>query len=836
MIAAIVLGGAAILAAPPSLCHPPLAGALASEGTAAFDAVGEARDLVKAKNYSGAAETLLDHLKRTEGSAQAFELLGKALLELERKDEAAHYLDRAKEIAEEGGERTSSLTSLLRKADSQSAKRDSFFKRCARELLKAAEKLAEADHIDRSLEILERIAPIARDKIGREVDQLLERLRATREEVDLDSAALGTESTGPLPLVVIDSEHYHLECNLEPEVVQLVADTMDDIHSSYVDVYFDGNARQAGGSRPTIRIHPTWDEMVTEWDSGTPSPGLGGWWSPGENRVVCYDTRASGSDLDGMLRTLFHEASHQFMTLLARGRRVPAWINEGTSTFFEGSVAMADHRVLWPDAAIGRLTSLSFMLEQSSGPAQGARTVISYADPGSYPGEYYAFGWGLIYFLQQWEDPETLTYPYRAYYARYREEIMGKPGRSMELFEELLLGEQTPLGHQSFDDFDRDWQNWILNTVIPLHRAPTPKRRELRLAEVDKYLAAAGQAAAAKKPSVPEEELLTRALGHLEYVRTSIDGPASPQAEVLLAQAGIMERLDRKPGAAALLEQVLDMADEGAWTVGEEERLALEERLKQLDKRNWALRNARSRTNSLVRTANGILKSYAGRKDPLTLRASTFATLAGRVLGDEDLLARSATLREAARDANLILGRIVALGGSQREWIHNLNAKAPTLDLSGGTIALSSVRPAGMVWTGIEVGAEYAIRATLIRDGELHMGSTHGLVIAGVAEQRWTLVGFDREGHLGIWASVPSSGGGMTTKKIETLYLEHPLGDAVMIDLSIDVLGAGGLLITVDGNEPVETVLDPPPIAPAHVGLFVRDGRVRLMDAVVETR
>ena len=98
------------------------------------------------------------------------------------------------------------------------------------------------------------------------------------------------------------------------------------------------------------------------------------------------------------------------------------------------------------------------------------------------------------------------------------------------------------------------------------------------------------------------------------------------------------------------------------------------------------------------------------------------------------------------------------------------------------------------------------------------------------------MVGFDREGHLGIWASVPSSGGGMTTKKIETLYLEHPLGDAVMIDLSIDVLGAGGLLITVDGNEPVETVLDPPPIAPAHVGLFVRDGRVRLMDAVVETR
>ncbi|MDP6518375.1 MAG: CDC27 family protein, partial [Planctomycetota bacterium] len=761
--AAITLSGAALLAAPLCLGQPdPLSAARPSAPTH-LDALGEAQALAKAKNWEGAAALLLEHLKRTPGSGAAYELLGRSLLELERKDEAAHYLGRARELADQAGQRTSSLTSLLRKADPLSSKREAFIKRCARDLFEAAEKLAKAEHIDRSLEILERIEPIARDKVGREVGQLLEQLRATREEVDLDSAALDTESDGPLPLVVLDSEHYHLECNLEPEVVELVADTMDDIHSSYVDVYFDGNAKRAGSSKPTIRIHPTWDEMVTEWTAGTPSPGLGGWWSPSQNRVVCYDTRDGGGDLDQMLRTLFHEASHQFMTLLARGRGVPAWINEGTSTFFEGSVAMADHRVLWPDAATTRLSSLSRMLTQGGGPTEGARTVVDYAKPGSYDGNYYAFGWGLIYFLQQWEDPETLTYPYRDYYARYREESMDKVSQSMELFEEVFLGEKTPLGHLSFDDFDRDWQAWILNTVRPLHEEPSPARRKLRLAQVDKYMAAADLATETKKPPVPEEELLTRALGHLEYVRTNIDGPQAPQAEVLLAQADIMERLDRKPGAAALLEQVLDLADEGLWTVDEEQRLALEERLKQLDKRNWALRNARSRTKSLARTASGILKSYAERKTPLTLRASTFATLAARVLGDEELLASAQTLGEAARDANLILGRIIALGGSQKEWLHNLNTKAPTLDLSGGTIALSSVRPAGMVWTGVTVRDEYALRATLIRDGELHRGSIHGLVIAGAKDQRWTLVGFDREGHLGIWASIPSSGGGMTT-------------------------------------------------------------------------
>ena len=205
--------------------------------------------------------------------------------------------------------------------------------------------------------------------------------------MDLDAAAAeepGEE--GHWPLIELESEHYRLACHLEPDVVDLVADTMDDIYAAYVRIYFDGDERKAPSAKATIHIHATWDDMAALYGP-TPSGGLGGWWSPGGNEVHTYDTRDRGSSLDEMLDTLFHEASHQFMTALARGGPVPAWLNEGTSCFFEGSVAMSDHRVLWPDAALGRLGALSAALRSDAGP--GLAAVIGYDQPGSYGGEYY---------------------------------------------------------------------------------------------------------------------------------------------------------------------------------------------------------------------------------------------------------------------------------------------------------------------------------------------------------------------------------------------------------------------------------------------------------------
>ena len=107
--------------------------------------------------------------------------------------------------------------------------------------------------------------------------------------------------------------------------------------------------------------------MLQDW-KGDARPS--GWWSPGEWTVTCYDTRTTSGSLDAMLETLFHEASHQFMTMVTKGGWAPSWLNEGTATFFEGARGDGGRRVLWPDAAIGRLQDLNAMFQRrSAGPS-----------------------------------------------------------------------------------------------------------------------------------------------------------------------------------------------------------------------------------------------------------------------------------------------------------------------------------------------------------------------------------------------------------------------------------------------------------------------------------
>ena len=97
--------------------------------------------------------------------------------------------------------------------------------------------------------------------------------------------------------------------------------------------------------------------------------------------------------------------------------------------------------------------------------------VISYDKPGSYPGEYYEFGWGIVYFLQQFEDPTTLAYVYRPLYNAYRDEIIKKGGDPRELFERVFLGPASPLSHTTLLEFEKDWKQWIQGHVYPLHHS-----------------------------------------------------------------------------------------------------------------------------------------------------------------------------------------------------------------------------------------------------------------------------------------------------------------------------------------------------------------------------
>ena len=807
--------------------------ASAAPGRAACsEVVEQARSLLKSGQTEEALAVLEDHLHFRIGDAETLELYGQALAKVGRNDEAAHSFDRALDLLDEKDRRASSIERLLRKSDRLAAKRERLLAKITDRMLDSAERLQKDGHGERALAILERLRPIAETKERAEIAALAAEIRSATTEVDLEASAGGERPSGGWPLVEIEGEHYDVEANLEPEVAQRVADVMDDIFSYYALLYFDGDVKKAGSRKATIRIHRDKAAMLDDWTGGGNGPD--GWWSPGAFEVHCYDSRTSTGDLEWMLEVLFHEASHQFMTLLEKGGNTPAWLNEGTASFFEGAVAMEDRRVLWPDAAPARLQSLVSMFGGGVENAPSFVDVISYSAQGSYPAEYYAWGWGLAFFLQQFEDPETLAYVYRPLYAEYRDRIIKRSGTSpRELFEDVFLGEGSPLGHETLAEFEATWRDWIKDEVYLPHFGR--EARDIRTERVERYLTAADRAAKKRKAPVSEEDLLLRALGQIEFVRTSIDDAQRPDAELLLTQADVLERLDRAASAAPLLEQVLGMAAAGELELEDKELVELEQRLSRIDSKNAALRSARGRARGLAVTARRLLDEYEDADDRLLLRSYSFAKLAGAVLDDEEHLLPVATrLRQEALEAGLLRGAVVRMTTAAGHWKTIFNNQETAFELGEERIALEGVRPVGKICTGVPIAGEYEIRARFLREGKVRRSSFHGVVISGTAGGDWLIIGISGNAGGLMMKRLVLSGGGVVEVNLRSIRPTPPVRADERIELGVHVTPDGHVSVTLGDRDPVPFSMPLAVPAVGHVGLYVKDGRIALEDLVVE--
>lgn len=795
-----------------------------------------ARELVEAERFDEAALLLEDWLRANPGRLEVHDLYAQALEELDRPDEAAWHLSEARRLLDEAGRWDSkeyaALGRRLRRADPLSRKRDALFEKIASSFGETAEKMLDGGHTERALDLLERLVPLAEGEERVTLTALRDRARAAFEQVRLDAASNANATGGPRERVEWESRFYRFECNLEREVVELLGTTMDDVFRYYVEVYFDGDLDAPSDRRVTIRIHPSRDAMLSQW--GDPSRQVEGWWSPGEWKVVCYDTRSTAGSLDAMLVTLFHEASHHFMTMLtSRGGTSPAWINEGTATFFEGATAMADHRVLWPDAARGRLLNLAAMLRGGDGPV--VRDVISFNEGGSYAGEYYPYGWGLVYFLLQYEDPETLEYVWRPYYHRYREEITRKGGSPFALFEEIILARRNPGSFEDFAAFEARWQQWILEEVFPLYVGK--ERRPRREAKLRAYLAAADAAASARSAPVPEEELLLRALGQIEVIRTELDDPDAPDGALVLQQAEVLERLGRKGTAAAMLELALEIADGGGLELSAEQREELVARMDKLDRRNAPLRQLRLRTASYLKRARSLLREYQRADEARLLRTLDFARRAGAILEDEEgLLAHASELRETAAAQGLLLSRVVRIEGETWETI--FTSQETSFTTGPGTVAMSMpARVAGRICTTLPVEGEYEVRFTLIREEEVYRSSYHGVVVTGRLDRDWYAVGLGGKGKLVVKRCALDETLAPTVKTFASFALDPPLDENAPVKLAVRVRRDGTLRITFPDDPtreiPIVTLEEPPP-AVAFVGVMVKDAAIRVEDLLVE--
>ena len=219
------------------------------------------------------------------------------------------------------------------------------------------------------------------------------------------------------------SRYYDVETNLDYEFFMTVQSAMDEIYEFYQETY----DYQKKTPRVRLAVHrkrSDFDRFSQEvLGRALPSESVGGYWASGLNTVAAYD-RSYGNPnqtREDLWITLFHESSHQFMTILTekvgrRGVYTPVWLDEGTASYFEGCQLKADGTIVKNNVADHRLREWWY-LEHSNSKRSLEQLTAHERNTGpdstgllSYEGEYYSYGWALVYFLLNYEENDRRVY------------------------------------------------------------------------------------------------------------------------------------------------------------------------------------------------------------------------------------------------------------------------------------------------------------------------------------------------------------------------------------------------------------------------------------------
>jgi tetratricopeptide (TPR) repeat protein len=191
-------------------------------------------------------------------------------------------------------------------------------------------------------------------------------------------------------------------------------------------------------------------------------------WSAGNftgSAVNTYDhSQQGGKGSRATLRTLSHEASHQFMSVAVGS--VPSFVNEGIASLFEGIEVLSNGNIRRDLPVSGRLIPLAAKLE--NGTAMPLANVMNARE--NKP-ELYDYRWGFMYFLRMYVDGQG-RYVYRDRLQDYIYEFKkGSPGDMVEHFTEFFLDEIPVPGMETFAEFEAVWSQWILDLAEELRTA-----------------------------------------------------------------------------------------------------------------------------------------------------------------------------------------------------------------------------------------------------------------------------------------------------------------------------------------------------------------------------
>ncbi len=265
----------------------------------------------------------------------------------------------------------------------------------------------------------------------------------------------------------IKGDCYTIRTDMPRALGEQMSVAMEQMNAFYRKVF---HVKEHGGG-DTARVVISVYKSRAEFDANEnkPDADVAGFFVPGANRVATYDPREDGRPLSELWSTLFHESSHQFTHLISADL-IPAWLNEGTASYFEGARLLPNASVetnLVPEERLAWLPELFKKNEPT------LEDVVRYYEPGSYEADYYPMGWGLVYFLLNYENEKSqrIYEPlYRDYMAAYKSggkhDVLGR-------FVDFFVTKAKDPAVKSFADFEARWKKWILAQHELYFGAPT---------------------------------------------------------------------------------------------------------------------------------------------------------------------------------------------------------------------------------------------------------------------------------------------------------------------------------------------------------------------------
>ncbi len=203
----------------------------------------------------------------------------------------------------------------------------------------------------------------------------------------------------PTPLKMpftIETAHYTIKTDVSKRVAKNVAKAMEQLHKAYVKVFRPKNGKVVKKAdvivfdkkkdflayAKSIDVKPRADTLGFY----RPRKGTGG-------EIVTYKRKDGDNHT---MRTLYHEATHQFVLMLTGVKNAPPlWVNEGLAVYFESS-RWRRGKFLTGRIPKARLAHLQKALRD--------REYVHLPDlitrgPDTFDGLCYAESWSLVYFF-----------------------------------------------------------------------------------------------------------------------------------------------------------------------------------------------------------------------------------------------------------------------------------------------------------------------------------------------------------------------------------------------------------------------------------------------------